>query len=49
MSFATKLAILEHMDWIVSKTVQVTARMGFVTMSTVLAFATDLLFAVTEI
>lgn len=38
------------MDWIVSKTVQLTAKIGYVTMSMVLAFArmerTDLLFAV---
>lgn len=39
------------MDWIVSKTVQLTARMGYVTISTALAFAQmerkDLLFALT--
>lgn len=39
------------MDWIVSKTVQLTAKMGYVTMSTALAFVqmerTDLLFAAT--
>lgn len=39
------------MDWIVSKTVQLTAMIGYVTMSTALAFArmekTDLHFAVT--
>lgn len=39
------------MDWIVSKTVQLTAKMGYVTMSTALAFAQmermDLLFAAT--
>lgn len=42
---------MEHMDWIVSKTVQLTARVDYVTMSTVLAFARmermDLLCALT--